>query len=124
MWISKLFLIKNDYLLTHLIIEKTDAEAEAPILWPCDVKSWLTGKDPDAGKDWRQDKKEMTEDEMVGCHHELNADEFEQTLGDGEGQGRLVCCSPWGHKELDKTEWLNNKINQEIATQLEPQKSA
>ena len=107
-----------------IFIERTDAEAETPILWPPDGKSWLIGKDPDAGKDWRQDEKEMTEDEMVGCPHQLNGDEFEQTLGDGEGQGSLVSCSPWGHKELDKTEWLNNKIRQEVATQLEPQKSA
>ena len=72
---------------------RTDAEAEAPILWPPDVKSWLTGKDPDAGKDWRQEKG-MTEDEMVGWHHWLNGHEFEQTLEDSEGQGSLACCSP------------------------------
>ena len=72
---------------------RTDAEAEAPIFWPPDVKSWLTGKDPDAGKDWRQEKG-MTEDEMVGWHHWLNGHEFEQTLEDSEGQGSLACCSP------------------------------
>ena len=65
-------------------------------------------EDPNAGKDWRQEKKGMTEDEMIGWHHQLNGDEFEQTLGDSEGQGNLVCCSPWGCKELDTTEWLNN----------------
>ena len=72
-------------------------EAEAPILSPPDAKSWLTGKYPDAGKDWRQEKAE-TEDEMAGWHHWLNGHEFEQTLGDGEGQGSLVCCSPWGRR--------------------------
>ena len=80
-----------------------------PILWPPDAKSWLTGKDPDAGKDWGREEKGMTEDEMVGWHHWLNGYEFEQTLGDNEGQGTLVCCSSWGHKELDTNEWLNNK---------------
>ena len=70
-------------------------EAETPILWPLDAKSWLTGKDPDAGKDWGQEEKEETEDEMVGWHHWLNGHEFEQTPGDGEGQGSLACCSPW-----------------------------
>ena len=75
---------------------RTDAEAKAPILWPPDVKSWLTGKDPDAGKDWRQKEKGTTEDEMVGWHHWLNGHEFEQAPGDGKGQGSLVCCSPWG----------------------------
>ena len=103
MWISKLFLIKNDYLLTHLIIEKTDAEAEAPILWPCDVKSWLTGKDSDAGKDWGGEEK----DEMVGWHHQLVGHEFEQTPGERKGRGSLACCSPWGYKELDTTERLS-----------------
>ena len=81
----------------------TDAEAEAPILRPPDAKSWLSHKDPDAGKDWRQKEKGTTEDEMVGCHHRLNGHEFEQTLGDSKGQGSLACCSPWGRKELDKT---------------------
>ena len=86
---------------------RTDAEAEAPILWPPDMKNWLIGKDPDAGKDWRQKEKGMTEDEMVGWHHWLKRHEFEWAPGVGEGQGRLVCCSPWGHKELDMTEQLN-----------------
>ena len=90
---------------------KADAEAEAPILSPPDAKSWLIGKDPDVGKDWRQDEKGRTDDEMVGWHHRLNGHEFEQFLRDGEGQGRLVCCSPWGNKELDMTEQLNNNSN-------------
>ena len=68
----------------------------------------LIGKDPDAGKDWRQEDKGATEDEMVGWHHQLNGHEFEQAPGDGEGQGSLVCCSPWGRKESDMTEQLNN----------------
>ena len=70
---------------------RTDAEAETPILWPPDVKNWLTGKDPEAGKDWRQEEKGMTEDEMVGWHHRLDGHEFEQTLGVGDGQGSLAC---------------------------------
>ena len=86
----------------------TKAEAEAPKIWPPDVKNWLTEKDPDAGKDWRQEEKRMTEDEMVGWHQQLNGHEFEQALGDDEGQGGLVCYTPWGHKQLDITEWLNN----------------
>ena len=88
-----------------IFIGKTDAEAEAPILWPPDEKDWLIGKDPDAGKDWRQKEKGTTEDEMIGWHHQLNGHEFEQTPGDSEGQGSLVCYSPWGHKESDMTEW-------------------
>ena len=84
------------------VIGKTDVEAEAPILWPPDVKNWLIGKDPDAGKDWRHEKKGMTEDEIVGWHHWFNEQEFEQTPGDNEGQGSQVCSS-WGRKELDMT---------------------
>ena len=76
-----------------IFIGRTDAEAETPVLWPPDVKSWLTGKDPDAGKDWRQEEKGMTEDEMVGWHHWLDGLEFEQALGVGDGQRGLVCCS-------------------------------
>ena len=89
-------------------IWRTDAEGEAPILWPADVKSWLIGKDPDSGKDWRQEK-EMTENEMVGWHHRFNGHEFEQAPGVGDGQGNLACCSPWGCKEADTTEWT--KLN-------------
>ena len=91
-----------------IFIGRTDAEAETPILWLPDVKNWLIGKDPDAGKDWRQEEKGMTEDEMGGWHHWLNGREFEQAPGVGDGQGSLVCCSPWGRKELDMTEQLNS----------------
>ena len=90
-----------------IFIGKTDAEAEAPILWPSDMTSQLFGKDPDAGKDWKQKEKGTTEDHMVGWHHRLNACEYEQVPGVGDGQGILACCSPWGHKELDMTESLN-----------------
>ena len=82
----------------------TDAEAETPVLWPPDVKNRLIGKDPDAGKDWRQEEKGLTEDEMVGWHHQLNGNEFEQAPGAGDGQ---VCCSPWGRKESDTTDWTS-----------------
>ena len=81
-----------------IVIGRTDAEAEAPILWPPDGKSWLTGKDPDAGEDWRQAKKGMTEDDMVGWHHWLDEHEFEQAPEVGDGQGSLVFCSPWGRR--------------------------
>ena len=78
-------------------------EAETLVFWPPDAKNWLIGKDPDPGKDWGQEEKGMTEDEMVGRHHWLSGREFEQTLTDSEEQGSLVCCSPWVHKELDTT---------------------
>ena len=97
-----------------IFIGKTDTEAEAPIFWPPDTKNWLTGKDLDAGKDWRQEEKRTTEDEMIGWHHQLNRQEFKQTSGDGEGQGNLTCCSPWAYKESDTTEWLNNKWNKKM----------
>ena len=84
---------------------RTDSEAEAPILWSPDAKSWLTGKDSDARKDWGQEK-QVTEDEMVGWHHWLDGHEFKQTPGDGDGQGSLVCCSPWGHNESDNSNCL------------------
>ena len=87
------------------MIGRTDAEAS--IFWPHNVKSRLIGKGLDAGKDRRQEEKGMTGDEMVGWHHWLNGHEFEQALGDSEGQGSLVCCSPWSHKESDTTEQLN-----------------
>ena len=86
---------------------RTDAEAETPILWPPDVKNWVIGKDPDAGKDHRQEEMGMTEDEMVGWHHRLDGHEFEQAPRAGDGQGSLVCCSAWGCKELDTTKQLN-----------------
>ena len=90
-----------------IFIGRTDAEAETPVLWSLDVKNWLIGKDSDAGKNWGQEEKGMTEDEMVGWHHQLNRHEFEQVLGVSDGQGSLVCCSPWGRKESDTTEQLN-----------------
>ena len=97
-----------------IFIGRTDVEAEAPILWPPDAKYWLIWKDPDAGKDWRQEEKGMTEDKMVGCHHWLHGHdeishghEFEWAPGVGDAQGSLACCSPWGHKKSDMTEQLN-----------------
>ena len=84
-----------------------DVEAETPILWPPDAKNWLIGKDPDAGKDWGQEEKGMTEDEMVGWHHRLNGHRFWWTPGVGAGQGGLACCDSWGLKELDTTEQLD-----------------
>ena len=92
---------------------RTDAEAETPLFWPPDAKNWLTGKDPDAGKDWRQEEKGMTEDEMVGWHHQLDGHEFGWAPGVGDGQGSLACCSPWGRRESDMTERLNwSKLSQ------------
>ena len=90
-----------------IFIGRTDAEAETPILWPRDTKNWLIWKDPKAGKDWRQEEKGMTEDEMAGWHHQLDAYEFGWTPGVGDGQGGLACYSHWGGKESDTTEWLN-----------------
>ena len=95
-----------------IFIGRNDAEAEDPVLWPPDAKSWLIGKDPNAGKDWGQEEKWITEDEVAGWHHWLNGLVFEQTPGHGEGQGSLLYCSPWGHKESDRTSWLNN-INEQ-----------
>ena len=89
-----------------IFIGKNNAEAEAPILWPPDAKNGLIWKDLDAGKDWRHGEKGMAEDEIVVWHHRLNGHEFEQALGVCDGQGSLVCCSPWGHKESDTTERL------------------
>ena len=90
-----------------IFIGRTDDEAEAPLFWPPNVKNWLIRKDLDAGKDWRQEEKGTTEDEMSGRHHRLDGHEFKQDPGVGDGQGSPACCSPWGHKELDTTEWLN-----------------
>ena len=87
-----------------VFIGRTDAEAEMPILWPPYVKSWLIRKSPDAGRDWGQEEKGTTEDEMVGWHHQLDGHEFGWTPGVGDKQGGLVCCDSWGHKELDMTE--------------------
>ena len=105
------FHLKGDQ--SWVFIRRTDVEAETPKLWPPDVKSWLIGKDPDAGKEWKQEEKGTTEDEMVGWHHRLNGQEFELTLGNSEGHGSLAGCSPWSHKEADMTELLNNKCKAE-----------
>ena len=86
---------------TLKFIGRTDAEAEVPILLPSGVKNRFIGKESDAGKDWRQKEKGMAEDDMVRYHHQLNGYEFEQTLGDSEGQGSVACCSPWCHSETD-----------------------
>ena len=86
---------------------RTDAEAETPILWPPHSKSWLIGKHSDAGRDWWQGGKGMTEDEMAGWHHWLDGHESEWTPGVGDGQGGLACCDSWSRKESDTTEWLN-----------------
>ena len=90
-----------------IFIGRTDAEAGAPIVWSTDAKNWHLNKDPDSGKDWRQEEKGTTEDEMVGWHHWLNGQEFKQALGVDDGQGSLACCSPWGHKESDMAKQLN-----------------
>ena len=89
-----------------VFFERNDAKAETPVLWPPHAKSWLIGKDSDAGRDWRQEEKGTIEDEMTGWHHWLNGREFEWTPGDGDGQGGLACCESWGHKESDTTKWL------------------
>ena len=86
---------------------RSDAKAETPVLWPLHAKSWLIGKDSDAGRDWGQEEKGMTEDEMAGRHHQLDGCESEWTPGVGDGHGGLLCCNSWGRKELDTTEWLN-----------------
>ena len=96
-----------------VFIGETDVEAESPILWPPHVKSWLIGKDSDAGRVWRQEEKGMTEDEIVKWHHQLDGHEFEQAPGVGDGQGSLACCSTQGCKESDTTEqlnWIEDKV--------------
>ena len=90
-----------------IFIGRTDVEAETPILWPPDAKSWLIGKDTDAGRNWGQEQKGTTEDEMAGWHPRLDGHEFGWTPGVGNGQGGLAYCNPWDSKELDRTEWLN-----------------
>ena len=90
-----------------MFIGRTDAEVETPILWPPHAKSWLIGKDPDAGRDWGQEEKGTTEYEMAGWHHQLDGHEFELTPGVCDGQGGLTCWDSWGRKESDTTEWLN-----------------
>ena len=96
-------LVNHKWNQPWIFIDRTDAEAEALIVWPPDANSRLTGKDPDAGKDWGQEKKGKTEDETVGWHYWLNGHEFGQTQGDSEGFGSLACCSWWGLKESDTT---------------------
>ena len=104
-----------------ILIGRTDAEAKTPILWPPDAKNWLIWKDPDAGKDWRQEEKGTTEDKLVGGHDWLNGYEFEEAPGGGEAQGSLVCCSSWSYKELDMTErlnWLTEKYTSRLNSSL------
>ena len=121
MWLFIFGLYLSDYFLIWFVllwdskgnqpwifIGWTDPEAQAPVLWPPDAKSQHIGKDSDAGNNWRQEEKGITEDEMIGWHHRLNEQEFEQAPADVEGQGSLLCCSPWGCKKLGLTEWLNN----------------
>ena len=108
-YLSRKFFFFFSHRTSIRIIQSTDwTDAEAPVLWPPDEKSWLTGRDPDAEKDWGQEEKKVTEDEKVGWHHRLNGHEFKQTPGDSQAQGSLMCCSPWAHKELDTTERLNS----------------
>ena len=104
-----------------IFIGRTDAKAETPILWPPDAKNWLTGRDPDAGKDWKREEKGTTEDEMVGWHHRLGGHGFGWPLGVVDGQGGLACCSPWGHLESDMTErlelnWTENRGSQPLGS--------
>ena len=95
-----------------IFIRMTNVEAESSVFWPPDANNWPIRKNDDAGKDWRQEEKGMTEDEMVGWHHWLNVPEFEQALGHGEGHVSPVCCNPWGRTDSDRTEWLyNNDAN-------------
>ena len=94
-----------------IFIGRTDAKAESPVLCPPDLKIWLIGKDPDAGKDWGQEEKWTIDDETFGWHHWLNEHEFEQTPRDSEGQGSMACCSSWGLKKSDMSEQLNNNNN-------------
>ena len=115
-----------------MFVGRTGVEVETPILWPPDAKSWLIWKDPDAGKDWRWEEKGMTENEMVEWRHQLNGHEFGRTLGVGDGQGGVACCSSCGRKESDTTVRLNwlifiwsivlilNKINEEISRTVHP----
>ena len=104
-----------------IFIGRTDVEAETPILWPPDAKSWLICKDSDAWKDWGQEEKETMQDEIVGWHYWLNGHGFGWTPGIGDGQGGLSCCSSWGHRESDTTEWLNwTKLNYSLEEKLWP----
>ena len=107
LWQQRVQLVHPKGNQSWIFIGRTHAEAETAVLWPPDVKNWLIWKDPNAGKDWRQEEKQMTEDEMVGWHHQLSGHEFEQALGVGDRQRSLACWSLWGHKESDATEQLN-----------------
>ena len=112
-----IYLIK---LVLKWFFGRNDAKAETPVLWPPHVKSWLIGKDSDAGRDWRQEEKGTTEDEMAGWHHRLDGHEFGWTPGVGDGQGSLVCCDSWGRKESDMTEGLNwTELNWKVILYLE-----
>ena len=107
---------KGDW--SWVFIGRTDAEAETPILWPPHAKNWLIGKDRDAGRDWGQEEKGTTEDEMAGWYHRHNGHEFGWTLGVGDGQGGLACCDSWGREESDTTErtklnWAEPKVRKE-----------
>ena len=94
-----------------IFIGRTEAKAETPRLWPPDGKEWLIGKDPGAGKDWRQEETGTTEDQTAGWHHRLDGHEFKQALRVGDGQGSLACCSPWGHKESTQlSNWTEPKL--------------
>ena len=101
-----------------IVTVRTDAEAEAPVFWSSDANRQLIGKVPYAGRDWGQKEKRVSEDEMAGWHHRCNEHEPGQTLGDGEGQGGLACCSPWSCKELDTTEGLSNSIYLQICVSI------
>ena len=89
-----------------VFIGQTDFEAETPILWPPEAKSWLIWKDPDAGKDWGQEERGTTEDEMIGWHHQLNGQGFGWPLGVGDGQGGLAFCGSWGHDTTERLNWI------------------
>ena len=112
-WYRWLNPIKTSIQTFKILMGGTDAEAEAPTLWPPDANSWLLRRDLDAGKDWRQKKKGTAQDEMVGWYHRFNRHEFEQILGDGGGQGSLVCCSPWGCRV-----WHDFAIEQQYPRQV------
>ena len=104
-WIEEIKLDNLKGNQSWIFIGRTDAEAESPIFWPPD-KNWLIEKDAVAGKDWRQEEKGITEDDMVGWHHQLNGYELKRAPGVVDGKGSLACCRPWGHKELDMTDWF------------------
>ena len=108
---KKIKLVNPKWNQLWILIGRTDTEVKVPILRTPDAKSQLIGKDPDTGENWGQEEKGTTKDALVGWHHRLNGQEFEQTPKEGEGQGSLVCCTPWGWKEADSTKWLNDNNN-------------